>query len=607
MIIFQINISPLQSMIAKLLFIMLIAFYNASESLYKIYNETNYIDNNSGYSKSSMGALLNQILKFSIQSEIAKDPQKIVMIAGIAFLHDFFIGQNDNEFQEDWKKEMDEFTQTEIYKLKKLFDDFSKQCEDLDENIYGKEIDELNSIFEKEKKLIVNDYIIDFIQSNIIEKNLKNITRLNILCLGKSQIGKTTLINEILFLDEKHKGKTGGEGKSTTMNDTAYISEKLKHIKIIDSRGMESGNFSLKNFSERYKNKMSENTKYGSYSDLIHCIWYCVSGNIMNDEEIAAIRQINSLFNKFEVPIIFVYLKPFNYNDVMILRKVTSEINNNFIAVQSIHHIDECDKNDINCFKPKIEYTPRNMDVLLKMTNNLTLEGIKNAVSSRSSFYLQEKIEKTLEIRFNKKTEEYINLFNSIVQYIKNDKSHITLNNIDSARKANIEKIIEIIEETLFNSERKLSKEGRNIIYSIQKKIEDLYIEKFSSLYKEHLFNLFSTIQEKKKSLHNKYNEKTWFGCNDLDNKGLTNDWKKAENSFDSNYIVQIYSMLASFETINKKLKSSILSLLKSRIDEIISDEILIGKLEKKIQLEAEKWTMSLINSLNDEINNSFN
>ena len=247
------------------------------------------------------------------------------------------------------------------------------------------------------------------------------------------------------------------------------------------------------------------------------------------------------------------------------------------------------------------------MDVLLKMTNNLTLEGIKNAVSSRSSFYLQEKIEKTLEIRFNKKTEEYINLFNSIVQYIKNDKSHITLNNIDSARKANIEKIIEIIEETLFNSERKLSKEGRNIIYSIQKKIEDLYIEKFSSLYKEHLFNLFSTIQEKKKSLHNKYNEKTWFGCNDLDNKGLTNDWKKAENSFDSNYIVQIYSMLASFETINKKLKSSILSLLKSRIDEIISDEILIGKLEKKIQLEAEKWTMSLINLLNDEINNSFN
>lgn len=593
-------------MLGKVLFIMLITFYNALEPLYKIYNQTNYVDDISSNSNSPMNALLNNIFKLTVESQIAKDPQKVLLVAGIAFLHDLFVGQNDNEFQEDWKKEMEEFTQTEINKLKKLFDDFSKQCEDLDENIYKNEIKELNSIFEEEKKVIVNDYIIDFIKSNIIEKNLKNITRLNILCLGKSQIGKTTLINEILFLDEKHKGKTGGEGKSTTMNDTTYISEKLKHIKIIDSRGMESGNFSLKNFSERYKSKMLENTKYGSYSDLIHCIWYCVSGNIMNDEEIAAIRQINSLFNKFEVPIIFVYLKPFNYNDVMILKKVTSDINNNFIAVQSIHYIDECDKNDINCFKPKQEYSPRNMDVLLKMTNNLALEGIKNAVSSRSSFYLQEKIEKTLEIRFNKKSEEYINLFNSIEQYIKNDKSYISLNNIDNARKKNIEKIIEIIEETLFNSERKLSEKGRNIIYSIQKKIEDLYQQKFSSLYREHLFNLFSVIREKKKSLHDEYNKNTWLGCNNLDNKDLANDWKKTEKSFDSNYIVQIYSMLASFETINKKLKNNILSLLKSKIDEIISDESLIGKLENKIQIEAEKWTKSLIKSLDDEINNSF-
>ena len=40
------------------------------------------------------------------------------------------------------------------------------------------------------------------------------------------------------------------------------------------------------------------------------------------------------------------------------------------------------------------------MDVLLKMTKNLALEGIKNAVSSRSIFYLIEKKEKDIEIRF---------------------------------------------------------------------------------------------------------------------------------------------------------------------------------------------------------------
>ena len=65
------------------------------------------------------------------------------------------------------------------------------------------------------------------------------------------------------------------------------------------------------------------------------------------------------------------------------------------------------------------------------------------------------------------------------------------MNEIDNLREKNILKIIEIIEETLFNSEKQLSKEGRKIIYSIQKKIENLYQQKFSSLYKEHLLNLF--------------------------------------------------------------------------------------------------------------------
>ena len=328
----------------------------------------------------------------------------------------------------------------------------------------------------------------DYISSNIIEKNLEDVTRLNILCLGNSQIGKTTLINEILFLDEDKKGKTGGEGESTTMEDTPYISDKIKHIKIIDTRGMESGNFSLKNFTERYKNKMTENTKYGNYSDLIHCIWYCVSGNLMNEEEIIAVNQLNLLFNKFKVPIIFVYLKPFNNKDIKILKKQTSKINNNFIHVQSIYYIDKCKEDDPDCFieNPQ-EYKPKNMDKLLEMTKDLALEGIKNAVSSRTSFYLEEKIEKTIETRFKKKSDEFVILLNNIEKILKNKNSHINLNEIDNLREKNILKIIEIIEETLFNSEKQLSKEGRKIIYSIQKKIENLYQQKFSSLYKEHL------------------------------------------------------------------------------------------------------------------------
>ena len=520
------------------------------------------------------------------------------------FLYKFFNGKNNYQFQEVWEKEMKQLTRIEIDRLKTLFYSLSKNIEDLEEKIYEKELNELSSIFENEKKEIMKDYILDFISGNIIEKNLENITRLNILCLGKSQIGKTTLINEILFLDEEHKGKVGGEGISTTMKDTSYISDKLKHIKIIDSRGMESGDFSLQNFLEHYKNKMLENTKYGNYSDLIHCIWYCVSGNVMNYEEIAAIRQINSLFNNFTVPIIFVYLKPFNNNDIKILKEKTSEINDNFIAVQSIHYIVECNQYDLNCFLDKVEYKPRNMDVLLKMTKNLALEGIKNVVSSRSIFYLIEKIEKDIEIRFEKKFEEFERLLNNEEDILNKKESYITLDYINKVREINIEKIIEIIEKTLFNSKRKLSKEGIDIIYYIQDKIEKIYQKKYSILYKKYLYNFLLIIAEKKVEMYNEYQKAKWFGH--FDNIDCYDDLETTQKIIDSNYIVQIYSMIASFEIINKKLKSHILSLLKSNIDKIISDEYLLEKLEKEINYEVEKGTRNIINSLDNEIRNIF-
>ena len=562
-------------MLAKALFIILVTFYNALDF--------------------GISDLLMDTILF---------PNNIGIQAGYS-LFKFFSGKNNDEFQKDWEKEMKQLTRYEIDKLKKLFYYFSKNIEDFDEINYEKELNELSSIFEKEKKEIVNDYILDFISSNTIEKNIEDITRLNILCLGKSQIGKTTLINEILFLDEKHKGKVGGVGKSTTMNDTSYISDKLKHLKIIDSRGMESGNFSLKNFSEHYKNKMFENTKYGNYNDLIHCIWYCVSGNVMNGEEIAAIRQINSLFNYFEVPIIFVYLKPFYYKDIIILKNRTSEINNNFIAVQSIHFIKECEKEDLNCFHDKVKYKPKNMDALLNMTKNLALDGIKNAVSSSACFYLMQNIEKEFEIRFEKKFEEFKNLLYYFEDIIYSKEFYISLDFLNRVREKNIEKIIEIIEETLYNSKRKLSKEGIDIIYSIQNKIENTYRKKFSSLYKEHLYNFLLIIAEKKVEMFNEYQKTKWFGY--LDNININDDLKEIEKFIDSNYIVQIYSMIASFETFNKKLKSHILSLLKSKIDKIIADKYSLEKLENKIKYEVEKKTMNMINSLDNEIRNSFN
>ena len=105
--------------------------------------------------------------------------------------------------------------------------------------------------------------------------------------------------------------------------------------------------------------------------------------------------------------------------------------------------------------------------------------------------------------------------------------------------------------------------------------------------------------------MFNEYQKTKWFGY--LDNININDDLKEIEKFIDSNYIVQIYSMIASFETFNKKLKNHILSLLKSKIDKIIADKYSLEKLENKIKYEVEKKTMNMINSLDNEIRNSFN
>ena len=589
-------------MLVKILFIALIAFYQSADSNLKNIHKT-------------VKEKVSQFAKIS--KDVAKGSQNIVyteagyalLVAAFYGINKYLVRKNDKEFQELWDKEMNTFNEIEIHKLKKIFNEFSKECDDLDEKIYEDEISELNSLFEKEKKDIVSDYIIDFISSNIIEKKIKDINYLNILCLGKTQIGKTTLINEILFLDDDKKGLTGGKAKSTTMKDTTYTSDKLKHIRITDTRGIEVGNFSLENFTEHYLNKMKENTKYGNYNELIHCIWYCVSGNVLNDDEMNAIQQINSLFNEYKVPIIFVYLRPININDIDLLEKETSKINDNFIAVQSINYVKKCDKKkDRNCFQEKIDIEKRGMDELLEMTRKLALEGIKNSVSSRTSFYLIEKIEKMFDERFEQKSEEFVNLLKGIEDYLNNGKTTISSKNIDDARKKNILKIFEIIEETLYysNKKKQLPKEGKEIIYSIQNKIENRYYKLFDKLYFEHLNNLFKIIKEKKISSHENYKQNTLLGCNDLDESEFDDDFQKTGEKFESNNIVEIYSMIASFEVINKKLKKKILSLLKSGIDKILSDDYLLNSLEEKIKSETIKWTKDLINSLDKEIKEAF-
>ena len=153
----------------------------------------------------------------------------------------------------------------------------------------------------------------------------------NILVLGRTGVGKSTLINVVLNLEGDKAAKenpvkpeTGVENvhlpnleeKSNVKYNKKkfvpleYSSEKSSLV-LLDSRGIEiSNNYNIDVATEDIKQFIEERNGLNSDPDkFIHCIWYLVSGNRFEDDEGKYVKSLKSLYTNFGLPIIFVYTK----------------------------------------------------------------------------------------------------------------------------------------------------------------------------------------------------------------------------------------------------------------------------------------------------------
>ncbi len=121
----------------------------------------------------------------------------------------------------------------------------------------------------------------------LMEKEYKNIDKPNIIIVGRSGVGKSTLVNA-LFREEIAET---GVGKPITKNIRKYEKEGVPVI-IYDTRGME-----LNNIAEvkEQVNQQIESLKGASGKDIIHLSWYCIdyNGGRIEDEEIDFIKELS--------------------------------------------------------------------------------------------------------------------------------------------------------------------------------------------------------------------------------------------------------------------------------------------------------------------------
>ena len=169
---------------------------------------------------------------------------------------------------------------------------------------------------------------------DVINTRLKNLTKLNIIVIGKSGVGKSTLINSIF----RENFAETGLGRPVT-SEIRKIEKKDYPMVIYDTPGFELS----KDQQKTVKNEILELINKGIFSrdinEAIHCIWYCINvgGNRTFDEtEIEWLKELTGETNKIRVPVVVVLTQAYPKSKGDEMKKLVEKENLGIVKVSPV-------------------------------------------------------------------------------------------------------------------------------------------------------------------------------------------------------------------------------------------------------------------------------
>lgn len=164
-----------------------------------------------------------------------------------------------------------------------------------------------------------------------IRASVENLKKLNIIVVGKSGVGKSTLINSLFSGNFAETGL----GRPVT-NEIRKIEKQGYPMAIYDTPGFELS----KEQQTKVKDEIIELINKGIYSrdinEAIHCIWYCVNANgnrTFDETEIAWLNELTENNKNTRVPIIIVLTQAFPKNKASEMKRKIEEENLDIVKV----------------------------------------------------------------------------------------------------------------------------------------------------------------------------------------------------------------------------------------------------------------------------------
>lgn len=150
-----------------------------------------------------------------------------------------------------------------------------------------------------------------------------NMSQLNMMVIGKTGTGKSTLINGMFGEDLARTGT----GFPVTMEVGSYSKNNYPFI-IMDWPGFElEGDKSINVQFEDIKKVISLGNKSKKPQNMIHCILYCVSATShrFEEAEIDFVRKLLAETGKHKIPVILVITQAFMKKDTQLLKESIEE------------------------------------------------------------------------------------------------------------------------------------------------------------------------------------------------------------------------------------------------------------------------------------------